>query len=527
MAVEAGSDPIGGGLIHKSQGYPFVTTPRLVKVLWLLVVTVAWAAVATACAADSPGQQADPALTTQRTIPEENSTTAPTADDQPVLTTEPEALPEPEWAETEFVLQPIAQTNGALAMAVRTGGDDLWLVEREGRVRVVQRRVSLDGEQEAVKLMNTVVLDISDRVGTDGEGGLLGLDFSPDGRHLYVSYTNTSGTSVIAEYQMDLLTAVADSERILLEVEQPYSNHNGGQITVGPDGFLYIALGDGGSGGDPLGSGQDTSTLLGSILRIDPVGGSAEAAYGVPADNPFVERTGLRDEIWLYGVRNPWRFSFDAASGDLWIGDVGQGEIEEIDFLPASVNEPAGRRANLGWNIMEGEERFSGENPPPDHIGPIAWYGHENGRCSVTGGYVYRGDEIAELDGVYIFGDYCTGEVFGLKRFRDGRTTQAPLTIDGGPGQIVSFGQGPENELYILEADGTVSRLQTRGWERAIEVYTSDEEIPGGAFEIEDIRPGPDDPVINSDPALDEEPESDQDPGEEAETTEEEAGETP
>lgn len=383
--------------------------------------------------------------------------------DEEAVSAVPDELPDPEWADIGFVLRPVARTDRGLAMAVRAGGDGIWVAERDGRVRLMPEPVGSDGDDDATDPAGTVVLDISANVGTDGEGGLLGLDFTADGSRLYLSYTNTDGNSVISEYEMDGSAPVEDSERIVLQVEQPFSNHNGGQITVGPDGFLYVALGDGGSGGDPLGSGQNTSTLLGAILRIDPAGPTGDLPYAVPADNPFVNQADARDEIWLYGVRNPWRFSFDAETGDLWIGDVGQGEIEEIDFLPAASGEPAGRGTNLGWNILEGPQPFSDVPPPPDLVAPIAWYGHDNGRCSVTGGYVYRGDRIPALEGVYVFGDYCTGEVFGVRRFEDGRTTQAPVTIEGDVGQIVSFGQGPDGELYVFESDGALSRLQIPG----------------------------------------------------------------
>ncbi len=475
MAGEAESDRIGGGLNHSSQDYPFVTRPRVMRRSTGVALFCCLGLLLSACVADDSPIAGEEILATQTTpAPDSSTTTASTAaagteETEPLesetTTTVPEILPDPEWAGTDFVLESVAATDGALAMAVRAGSEDLWFAERRGRVVTLsQRNLPEDAENQG-EGETAVVLDISDKVGTDGEGGLLGLDFSADGGLLYVSYTDTGGTSVIAEYRMEEATADESSERVLLTLEQPYANHNGGQISFGPDGHLYVAFGDGGSGGDPLGSGQDTSTLLGSILRIDPSGGSADSPYGVPADNPFAGGTGddQREEIWIYGVRNPWRFSFDAATGDLWIGDVGQGAIEEIDFLPATAGEPAGRGANLGWNIMEGEEPFSGETPPPDLIGPIAWYGHDNGRCSVTGGHVYRGSPIAELDGVYLFGDFCTGEVFGLKRFSDGRTTQAPLAIEGGVGQIVSFGEGPAGELYVFESNGTVSRLGTQG----------------------------------------------------------------
>jgi len=427
-----------------------------VKVPFLFLLGVVCLAMTAGCVADDASGDGSGVITAEPTAPGRGSTA--TTGNAEAAGNGTEELPDPEWADTEFVLEPILDTDGGLAMTVRGDDEDIWLVERDGRVRVIEGPVAPSGDHTGDPV-SRVVLDITAKVGTDGEGGLLGLDFSPDGSLLYLSYTDTDGNTVIAEYGMDANAPIEASERILLRVEQPYANHNGGQITVGPDGFLYVALGDGGSGGDPLGSGQDTSTLLGSILRIDPTGGTADTPYAVPADNPFIGQADAREEIWLYGVRNPWRFSFDAATDDLWIGDVGQGEIEEIDFLPTSADQPAGRGVNLGWNILEGEQPFSGENPPPDLIGPIAWYAHDNGRCSVTGGYVYRGDRIGALEGVYIFGDYCTGEVFGIRRFDDGRTSQAPLTIGDDIGQIVSFGEGPDGEVYVFESNGRMSRL--------------------------------------------------------------------
>ncbi len=456
MASAVGTSRIGAELRHRSQGYPFVAGTRLVNVSFLFLLGVGCLVALTGCTDDESGiftadpATDDPGATTTTSDPDTDGATSETAPDEPSDT---------DWAEVTYTLEMVAETDRALAMAVRPGDDDLWLAERDGRVRVVQA-ITSDGQPEADP-QSSVVLDITARVGTDGEGGLLGLDFSPDGERLYVSYTGTDGNSMIAEYRVDGSGGVEDTERIILEVEQPFSNHNGGQITVGPDGFLYVALGDGGSGGDPLGSGQDTSTLLGSILRIDPEAATADDPYGVPVDNPFVGDPDGRNEIWLYGVRNPWRFSFDADTGDLWIADVGQGEVEEVNVLEASGGGPAGRGANLGWSILEGPQPFSGEPVPSDVVGPIAWYGHDGGRCSVTGGYVYRGDRIPVLGGVYLFGDYCSGEVFGIRRSGDGGTTQSSLAIDGDIGQIVSFGQGPDGELFVIEANGTVSRLST------------------------------------------------------------------
>jgi glucose/arabinose dehydrogenase len=475
-------------------------------------VAFALAVMATACVPDESGTATvdpfdnnasqtvseppnDTIGSTRRTIPEE----APSSTGATVTfpTTEPELgpLPEPPWTDERFDLQPIAQASTMLGFATRSGTDDLWLAERDGRVRVVQRRVSLDGGYEAVKLLNTVVLDITDKVGTAGEGGLLGLDFSTNGDYLYVSYTDKDGGSVVAEYRMGPIQALPETERIVMTVPQPYANHNGGQITFGPDGFLYFALGDGGSSGDPEGNGQNLDTLLGSILRIDPFEPPENRSYAVPADNPFVDRFDAKPEIWLYGVRNPWRFSFDHATGDLWIGDVGQNEIEEIDWLPSTGGRPAGYGANLGWDIMEGDRLFEGDAPPDNHVAPVFTYGHDFGRCSVTGGYVYRGKQNENLAGAYVFADYCSGEVIGLRILDDGRILVSPLEFDRRLGQVVAFGQGPEQELYVLEADGVVSRIQQQQWRRETEVFEGDEAIPAGRYRV-DVRAGPDDPVI-------------------------------
>ena len=256
-------------------------------------------------------------------------------------------------------------------------------------------------------------LDLRDRVSSRGsEEGLLGLALNPaNENHLYIYYSAAGPRrSVVSRFLVDLAnrTIDADSELIILEVEQPYANHNGGQIAFGPDGYLYIGLGDGGSAGDPLGSGQDTSTLLGSILRIDVSNATATRPYAIPPDNPFADGGG-RPEIWAYGLRNPWRFSFDRETGDLWAGDVGQNEWEEIDIIQ--------RGGNYGWNILEGDHCFS----PRDNcdregtIPPVWEYSLDGTPCSVIGGYVYRGDAIPWLRGAYIYGDFCSGKVHALR----------------------------------------------------------------------------------------------------------------
>ncbi len=295
------------------------------------------------------------------------------------------------------------------------------------------------------------VLDISDRTTTDGERGLLGLAVSPGGDELYVSYTNLDGDSRLDAYAVDGGVVDPGSRRELLAVDQPYSNHNGGNVVLGPDGMLYLGLGDGGSAGDPQGNGQDRSTLLGSLLRIDPRP-TGDDAYSIPEGNPFVGEGDARPEIWAYGLRNPWRFSFDRETGDLWIADVGQSALEEINFAPAG--EGAG--ANYGWNLREGTEPYNGGQRPDRNVDPIGQYSHDDG-CSITGGFVYRGQALPALRGAYVYTDLCAGDLRALAQ-RDGEVTQqAGLGVD--VAQPVSFGEGPDGELYVLSLSGDVLRL--------------------------------------------------------------------
>ena len=286
------------------------------------------------------------------------------------------------------------------------------------------------------------------------EEGLLGLALDPnDGRHLYVYYsTSNPRRSVVSRFDYHPLNQEIerDSELIILEIGQPYPNHNGGQIAFGPDGYLYIGLGDGGAAGDPLGSGQDTSTLLGSILRIDVSNATAGQPYAIPPGNPFAEGGG-RPEIWAYGLRNPWRFSFDRETGELWTGDVGQNEWEEIDIVV--------RGGNYGWNILEGNHCFR----PRDNcdregaIPPVWEYSLDGAPCSVIGGYVYRGEAIPWLRGAYVYGDFCSGKVYGL-RYENGQVTEHKELADTSH-RITSFAQDNAGELYLLSQSAGIYRL--------------------------------------------------------------------
>ena len=318
------------------------------------------------------------------------------------------------------------------------GSGRLFVIEKVGRIRLLQ----------SGQLQFAPFLDITDRVNNSGnEMGLLGLAFHPNfsqNGFFYVNYTGRGGNTFVSRFNASGDSADPNSEKILLTVDQPFPNHNGGVLAFGPDGYLYAGLGDGGAAGDPLGNGQSLDTLLGKILRIDVNNGDP---YAIPADNPF------GSEIWAYGLRNPWRMSFDKLTGDLYIGDVGQGTWEEISFMPAG--SPGG--TNFGWDFREGAHEYSGV-APAGLVDPIAEYSHAEGGCSVTGGYVYRG-VMTEWNGIYLFGDYCTGFVWGLIRSGDVWQKQLLFDLDV---TITSFGQDATGELYITSDTGGVYRLVTK-----------------------------------------------------------------
>ena len=378
----------------------------------------------------------------------------------PPVTSTTGTLPEDvSLEEVELATEVIATVDTPTALAVRPGTDDLFIAEQAGRVRRVEVTEDADGERTE-RLVREPFLDISDRVKSGGEQGLLGLAFSSDGRQLYAFATlEPDGRSWLGAFDIgegNRVDADADAGRDLLELDREFANHNGGQLALGPDGFLYVGLGDGGSGGDPDGHGQDTSELLGSILRIDPEGGGDDRAYGIPSGNPF-EAGGGAPEIWLYGVRNPWRFSFDQATGDLWVADVGQGEWEELDVLRATGGGGAGRGTNLGWDLMEGSHPYEDGANPPDGVLPVFEYDHGEGGCAVVGGYVYRGGAIPDLDGAYLFTDYCLP---GLRALRvDGNQVVGTRTFDLPVQQVQSFGEDADGEVVLLLGSGEVLRL--------------------------------------------------------------------
>jgi glucose/arabinose dehydrogenase len=347
---------------------------------------------------------------------------------------------------------------GLTAPLFATGAGDgsgrLFVLEQAGRIRLVRGST----------LADRPFLDIRDRVASGGERGLLGLAFAPgyaSGPHagrFFVDFTNRDGNTVIAEYHVSATDPdVADpaSERVLLTIDQPYANHNGGMLAFGPDGMLYVGMGDGGSGGDPQGNGQRLDTRLGKLLRIDPFDSTRGSPYAIPPGNPFAARTSAEPEIWAYGLRNQWRFSFDSATGDLWIGDVGQNLWEEIDHAAAGT----GAGANYGWNRMEGRHCYQATSGC-DETGltlPVAEYGHDQG-CAVIGGYVARGAGAGPLSGVYLLSDECSGRIWGLDSA--GGSSQDPVLLAETGRAISSFGQDDAGNVYVTDiARGELLRL--------------------------------------------------------------------
>lgn len=373
---------------------------------------------------------------------------------------DPDADPEPDLPDLDGLRLKLAtiaeEIDRPIDLTYQAGSRDLWVASKGGEITKILARENRSGIGYELDWRPT--LDLSDVVNDEGnEQGLLGIAIPRDGRYLYTSYTDDSGALVVDRYTISSTRSTIDDDtrKEILRVPQPASNHNGGAIRFGPDGFLYVGLGDGGGAGDPDGNGQNPTTLLGSILRLEV---DTDAPYDVPPGNPFADGDGA-PEIHLYGVRNPWRFSFDRETGDLWIGDVGQDAWEEIDLLPAWAD--LGRGANLGWNEVEGTEPFAGGTPPDGAVEPIHTYGHDDGACSVTGGHVYRGSAIPQLVGTYLYADYCQGGIRALVLAGGEVAEDRNLEIGIVPDSLASFGEGPDGELYVLSlAEGRVLRIE-------------------------------------------------------------------
>ena len=335
---------------------------------------------------------------------------------------------------------------GPVYVTSPVGDSRLFIVEQPGRIRIVQNG----------QLVPTPFLDIVPRVGSGGERGMLSLAFHPQystNGFFYVYFTAPDGQIRIERFTVSSNPNVAApaSSRLILGVAHPRGNHNGGLALFGPDGMLYLGLGDGGGGGDPDSNGQNPNTLLGALLRIDVNSGDP---YGIPAGNPFIGRNDARPEIWAIGLRNPWRFAFDAQGGNLYIADVGQGELEEVNVV---LSTRAG--VNYGWNVMEGTSCYNASSCNRQGLElPVLEYRHLGNACSVTGGFVYRGSAIPEITGHYFYGDYCAGFVKSF-RYQNGSATDERTWEFGNIGNVLSFGQDSAGELYITVGGGTVYRI--------------------------------------------------------------------
>jgi glucose/arabinose dehydrogenase len=330
------------------------------------------------------------------------------------------------------------------------GSNRLFIVEQTGKIKIVDGGV----------LLAQPFIDLSASIATGGERGLLGLAFHPDyatNGKFYVNFTRGNGDTVINEYQRSISNpniANRSSARRIMTIGQPYSNHNGGMLAFGSDGFLYIGMGDGGGAGDPGNRAQNLNSLLGKMLRIDINGTSSGRAYRIPATNPWVGKPGL-DEIWSRGLRNPWRFSFDRVNGTLWIGDVGQSRLEELDRGTPAQN--FGRGANYGWRVLEGTECYNRSTcSRTAKTPPVLQYSHAGGACAVTGGYAYHGTASPRLVGKYVFADFCNGRIYTVQA---GASKLAKSLLIDTNKMISSFGEDEQGELYVVHLGGTVFRL--------------------------------------------------------------------
>ncbi len=416
-----------------------------------LLVFILSAVLLAGCASptEPPPPTFTPALAPEATPTPESVLPPPAGTPAPVETSTPLPLPAASFPDPNAYGWTSFVSGLYLPVDIQNAGDDsgrLFIVERPGRIRIV-----IDG-----LLYQEPFLDITGRIRSNGsEQGLLGLAFHPDYKSngfFYVNYTDNNGDTVISRFSVSPDPNLADpsSELRMLGIPQPYANHNGGAVAFGPDGYLYLGLGDGGSGGDPLGNGQSLNSLLGKVLRLDV---DHDIPYSIPPNNPFAGSGEVYQEIWASGLRNPWRFSFDPVTGDLYIGDVGQNEWEEIDIAPAGLGG-----LNFGWNVFEGNHPYQG-NSAASFAFPIAEYNHTQG-CSVTGGVVSRGAALPAWNGIYLYGDFCTGYVWGL--LTQGGSWQSQLLFETGLG-ISTFGVDEAGNVYLADyRGGTIYRLASK-----------------------------------------------------------------
>ncbi|MYG98961.1 MAG: PQQ-dependent sugar dehydrogenase [Acidimicrobiaceae bacterium] len=423
---------------------PEGTVTRRLCWLWACAAMVAVMAAAGGCAAD------DDLLSPRPTVPSVTAAPAPTseprAEETGTVDPEPaEPRPDGNMFAADVHAEVVLTLDEPIDMAVAPGDDLVWVAERAGLVSRV--------DMERGEVVETI-LDITAETRATGEQGLLGIAVAD--HWLFVNFTDLAGDTRVEAFERDG-SGLSGRRRTILTQQQPFRNHNGGDLAIGEDGLLYIGFGDGGSGGDPLNAGQDPTTWLGAVLRIEPTPEGVEP-YAIPPDNPFVAADGQdpagRPEIFLIGVRNPWRFSFDRATGDLWIADVGQDSYEEVTVLLAANG--GGLGANLGWRLREGLHVFAGDEPP-GHADPVWEYGQDDG-CSVTGGFVYRGAAIEDLYGAYVFGDYCTSRLWAVQ-ISTGEVEFRDLGVEVPGGSLASFGEDAQGELYTLSLNGPVARV--------------------------------------------------------------------
>jgi glucose/arabinose dehydrogenase len=405
-----------------------------------VIVTTTIAAVPAAPGTSAPPVPVPASGVTASTTTSTPATAAPTA---------PPTTPQPVVGNPTVAATEIGSFDAPVGVAVRPGDAALYVIEQPGRVI---RFDAATGDRRTVA-------DIADRVSFGGEQGLLGLAFTADGTLAYLNFTDGGGDTNIVE-----LPVAADGTfdvsgtRMLLEIGQPYRNHNGGDLHIGPDGTLYVAVGDGGSGGDPQRFASDPSSLLGTLVRIDPTP-SNDGPYTIPADNPFAAGplggVAGAPEVWAWGLRNPWRIDIDPATGDLWIADVGQNRLEEINRVSPTAEHPAGRGLDFGWSAFEATDRFNDDVADTGRTTfPVLTYQHGDDGCSVSGGAVYRGSAIAELAPAYLYSDYCSGRLWALDL-----VGQRNLTLLDQFDQVASVDRGPDGELYVIERSGGIWRL--------------------------------------------------------------------
>ena len=431
---------------------PASATTRWGAVLSKFAAVCAVGAILMGCASSdptgAPGTVSDTApVTVPDTAPGTVSDTAPdTVRDTAPGTgpADPAETPSLEDGPPDVVATEVIRTSQPIGIATRPSDDRLFIIEQFGAILSVQVATGA----------TTQVADLSEWTTARGEQGLLGLAFSSDGDLAYVNYTDRNGDTVIAEYGLDNEGRFDPiTRRVVLEIDQPYRNHNGGRLVTGPDSMLYIGMGDGGSGGDPQRRATDLSSLHGAILRIDPTP-LGDRAYQIPTDNPFRNVVDARPELFAIGLRNPWGFGFDPATGDLWVVDVGQNAYEELNIVRASDDASvAGAGAHFGWSAFEGFEPFNSDVVVTDHHRPVMVYEHGQAGCSIIGGMPYRGDAIPSLRGAYIFGDYCSGNLWAFDPTTGTKVLLSQLD------QITAIGSGPDGEIYVTSSNGVVSRI--------------------------------------------------------------------